>query len=93
VPGFRDLYGWCALTWTGQVEQRVVEATTGRGNAEPRFAWSLRGGLSRTAFRAMDSRAALATYRSRLAPAEIDRVRELTADVASRYYDDAEGLT
>jgi hypothetical protein len=41
----------------------------------------------------MDSRAALATYRSRLAPAEIDRVRELTADVASRYYDDAEGLT
>ena len=92
VAGFRDLYRQCGLTWTGQVEQRVHTATTGRGDSERRFAWSLRGGLSRTAFRPMDSRAALQTYRGRLAPAEIDRVRQLTADVAGQYYRGTDGL-
>ena len=92
VPGFRELYGLCGLTWTGQVEQRVIAATTGRADTERRFAWSLRGGLSRTAFRPMDSRAALQTYRDRLTPAEINRVRDLTADVARHYYGETEGL-
>jgi hypothetical protein len=92
VPRFRELYEVCGLTWTDKAEQRVVTATTGRGDAERRHVWSLRGGLSHTGFRAMDSRAALQTYRDRLTPQEIDRVRELTADVAARYYHEAEGL-
>jgi hypothetical protein len=92
VTGFCELYELCGLTWTGQAEQRVRAATAGRGDAEHRFAWSLRGGLSRTAFRPMDSRAALQTYRGRLTTPEITRVRELTADVAGRYYREAEGV-
>jgi Sulfotransferase family len=92
VPRFRELYELCGLTWTDKVEQRVVTATTGRGDTERRHVWNLRGGLSHTGFRAMDSRAALRSYRDRLTPQEIDRVRELTADVATRYYHAAEGL-
>jgi Sulfotransferase family len=92
VTRFRDLYELCGLTWTDRVEQRVLLATTGKGHVERRFAWTLRGGLSHTAFRPMDSRAALRSYRGRLTPPEIDRVRELTADVAGRYYWAAERL-
>jgi Sulfotransferase family len=92
VPQFRELYDVCGLTWTDKVEQQVVAATTGRGNAERRHVWSLRGGLSHTAFRPMESRAALRSYRERLTPEQIDRVLELTADVATRYYREAEGL-
>jgi hypothetical protein len=92
VSGYRDLYRLCGLTWTDKVQQRVLAATTGRGGVERRFAWTLRGGLSHTAFRPMNSQAALRTYRGRLTPPEIDRVRELTADVAGSYYQEAEGL-
>jgi hypothetical protein len=41
----------------------------------------------------MDSRAALGSFRDRLTPQEIERVRDLIADVAGRYYDATEGLT
>jgi hypothetical protein len=84
--GFQELYGLCGLMWTGRARRRVLAATTGRAGAERRFAWTLRGGLSHTAFRPMDSRATLMTYRDRLTPTEIDRVRELTDDVARHYY-------
>ena len=91
--GFRGLYETCGLTWTDQARQRVISATTAHGKARGAQAWSLRGGLSRTAFRPMDSRAALGSFRDRLTPQEIERVRDLIADVAGRYYDATEGLT
>jgi hypothetical protein len=91
--GFRELYQKCGLTWTERARQRIISATTAHGKAKGPQAWSVRGGLSRTAFRPMDSRAALGSFRDRLKPQEIDRVRELIADVAGRYYDAEEGLT
>jgi Sulfotransferase family len=91
--GFRELYEKCGLTWTDQARRRVISATTAHARTQGAQAWSLRGGLSRTAFRPMDSRAALGSFRERLTPQEIGRVRELIADVAERYYDPSEGLT
>ncbi|MFL6128121.1 MAG: sulfotransferase [Mycobacteriales bacterium] len=88
VAGFEDLYRRLALRWTDGVRRRVEETTTAPGGTEKPHIWRLRGGVSRTAFRPMDSRAALQSYRDRLAERDIDRVRELTADVATRFYPD-----
>ncbi|MCA2186846.1 sulfotransferase [Nonomuraea cavernae] len=75
VPGFRRLYDYAGLTWSAAVERRVGLACTGAATAERGFAWS---GLSRTAFRPMDSRRALETAARGLTPAQVSRVRELT---------------
>jgi hypothetical protein len=92
-PGFRALYRECGLTWTDRARQRIISATTAHRKTGGAMTWSLRGGLARTAFRPMDSRAALGSFRGRLTPQQTDRVRDLIADVAGRYYDTSEGLT
>lgn len=92
-PAFRELYRACGLAWTDRARQRIIAASTAHGKTSGAQAWSLRGGLSRTAFRPMDSRAALGSFRDRLTPQQIDRVQELIADVAGRYYNASEGLT
>lgn len=48
--------------------------------------WNLRGGLSRTAYRPGRPAGALTSYRDRLAPRDIARIRALTADVAALFY-------
>ncbi|RJL33289.1 sulfotransferase [Bailinhaonella thermotolerans] len=78
VGGFRELYAFCGLEWTGRAAARVA-ASCSRRRADrggKAFGWS---GLSRTAYRPMDPAAALNSYRDRLTPAEIARVRELTS--------------
>jgi Sulfotransferase family len=73
--GFRRLYEWSGLIWTARAEERVLRAcTTATGRTAGGFTWS---GLSRTAYRPMDSRRALAAATTRLSPEEIQRVREL----------------
>jgi hypothetical protein len=85
VTGFERLYETFGLTWSPEAQQRVVAATTGGADsAAGSHRWSLRGGLSRTAYRPMSSETALSTFKNRLTPEEIDRVRELTAEVADR---------
>jgi Sulfotransferase family len=82
---FAEVYGHLGLTWSPRAAERVRAATEGgEGATQGAMRWSLRGGLSRTAYRPMGQSAALSSYRSRLAPEEIDRVRSLTADVAAR---------
>ncbi|MEV4321423.1 sulfotransferase [Microbispora rosea] len=57
LDGFRDLYDWCGLPWTDRTVRRITAASTSsRKPARSPFAWS---GLSRTAYRPMDSRRAL----------------------------------
>ena len=85
MTGFEDLYRRFGLTWSDDAAGRVREATTEKAGAEQgSHRWSLRGGLSRTAYRPMGSATALSTYRTRLTPAEVERVRTLTASVAGR---------
>ncbi|GAA4561350.1 sulfotransferase [Planotetraspora kaengkrachanensis] len=75
LDGFRDLYEWCGLPWTRRAARRITSACTARRSRSGGFAWT---GLSRTAFRPMDSREALTAYRRRLSPEEIARVQSLT---------------
>jgi hypothetical protein len=89
VQQFRALYDALGLRWTDRVEERVRGATAGTRADARGFTWSFRSGISRTAFQPMDSRAALESYRSRLRPAEIDRILDFTKDVRALYYHDA----
>ena len=86
VEQFRLLYETFGLAWTSRIADRVAAATSGTGRTDRSHAWTLSYGVSRTAFRPMDSRAALRSYETRLTPEEISRVRALTADVAGRIY-------
>ncbi|WP_432926349.1 sulfotransferase [Microbispora sp. CA-135349] len=82
LDGFRDLYAWCGLPWTARAAGRVTAACLpGRRRrtaaVEKAFAWT---GLSRTAFRPMDSRRALTP--PPLPREDAARVRALTIDPA-----------
>jgi hypothetical protein len=88
VEAFAELYDRCGLRWTPRTRAAVEAATSGGSGEGSGFAWSRTAGLSRTAYRRMDSSTALATYRDRLSADEIARVRALTADVAALYYPD-----
>ena len=91
---FRELYGICGLNWTDRARKRIIWATTDHGKAEGgQRTWTLRGGLSRTAFRPMDSRVSLGSFRERLSQQEIDQVSEITATVAARYYAATDDVT
>ena len=87
MSGFASLYEWFDLDWSERAQQGVREATSPSVPASPKrgFSWSLKGGLSRTAFQPMDSRAAVAATAGRLSDGEIDEVRERTSAIASRY--------
>jgi hypothetical protein len=91
---FRELYAVCGLSWTERAQKRIIWATTDHGKAEGgQHSWSLRNGVSRTAFRPMDSRSTLGAFRSRLSQEDIDKVNEITNSVAARYYDAKDGVT
>lgn len=83
---FEALYGSLGLTWSRDARRQVGRATTasGGGGGGAAHTWSWRGGLSRTAYRPMDATAALSSYGSRLTPEQIERVRELTAELSAR---------
>jgi hypothetical protein len=82
---YEQLYAFCGLTWSPDARDAIREATTASTDAHRGFAWTLRGGVSRTAFRRMDSRASVNRADTRLAPDEIALVRERTADVLSLF--------
>lgn len=86
VRGFAELYAHCGLTWSVRSEAAVRAATTGTDGAAGSHRWSLRYGLSKTAFRPMDSTTALTSYRQRLTEHEIAQVRIHTAEIAARFY-------
>lgn len=89
IGGFQELYAELGLPWSTDAEAEIRAATTG-GTKESAHRWTrTRGGLSNTAFRPQDSAAALGSYRQRLTEAEVERVRELTADVSTLYYEPA----
>ena len=78
---YEALYAACGLSWTDAARSAIEEATTAASDSGQGFSWSLRGGLSRTAFRRMDSRASIAQPDRRLDPDEAERVRAATGAV------------
>lgn len=85
LAGFRQLYDTFDLSWSRRAQSSVQMATTRADQASGSHAWSLRGGVSRTAYRPMSPTQALSTFQQRLTAAEIGRVRDLTDHVASRF--------
>ena len=82
MSAFAALYDSLGLPWS-QKAQKAVLAATGQGqDRRGSHPWTMRGGLSRTAYRAMDSRGAVTSGRERLHAEERARVRELTAKAA-----------
>ncbi|GII88811.1 hypothetical protein Ssi03_68010 [Sphaerisporangium siamense] len=78
VNGYRDLYAWCGLTWSCRAEKAIIHASRQARSPRARataFRWH---GLSRTAYRPMDPRQALAGHRDRLTPDEIAHILALT---------------
>ncbi len=83
---FGELYRACGLSWN-EAARRTVRSATQAGTAPTRaMSWSLRGGLSRTAFQPMDSHTSLETYKERLSEEEIARVTELTQETRALFY-------
>lgn len=94
VEGFAALYRALGLPFTDRARKTVIWGSlnsSGSRNAERPHVWTLRGGLSKTAFRPLDSRANVTRWRRYLSAEETARVRRLTDDVASRFYRGDEG--
>ena len=69
----------------------MVRGTSGHSrNKSHSWRFSRHGGLSRTAFRPMDSKAMINAWRTTVDPDEAARIRKLTAGVADRFYTDAD---
>lgn len=85
IEQYRALYEWCELEWSSEAEAAIDDATSSSSAPSRAFSWSLKGGLSRTAFQRIDSRASVNRPEHRLDAAEIDRIRVLTNDVLTRF--------
>jgi Sulfotransferase family len=98
LAAFDRLFETLHLPFTERASRRVLEASgaeqrrrSHRGDRDRAHPWSVsRHGLSRTAFRPLDSRAHAVGWKHELSQREISRIRELTEDVADFYYTDDE---
>jgi hypothetical protein len=82
VAGYRDLYRSLGLDFSPRVEKVILKSSNSENPTE----------LSRKKVHGvkLDSRANMANWKKRLTVDEIDRIREMTKDVSSLYYSDAE---
>ena len=80
VGGYRALYTALGLSSTPKAEDAILSSSSSENPVE----------LSKRAVHSvrLDSQANLHNWKRRLSPAEITRVRELTEEVAARYYPD-----
>jgi hypothetical protein len=78
ISGYQQLYKDLGIGFTDRVEQAILQSS---GSENPKE-------LSKRAVHSvqLDSRANLQNWKRRLSPEEIERVRCLTQDLASRYY-------
>lgn len=82
IPGYRDLYKSLGLEFTSRVEKLISNSSSSENPVE----------YSRKkvhGFR-LDSRANMDVWRKRMTVEEIERIREITRDVALLYYSDEE---
>lgn len=82
VSEFRELYGRLGLDYTQRTERKIIGASSSENPTE----------LSRGRVHSvkLDSRANVHSWKRRLSPQEIARVRDLTEEVARDYYPDVE---
>jgi hypothetical protein len=82
VPGYRNMYSALGLEFTPRVEKAILNSSSSENPVE----------LSRKRVHGfkLDSRANIDIWKKRLAAEEIDRIHEITNEVAAFYYSDAE---
>jgi Sulfotransferase family len=88
---YERLFAALGLRFGSAARDEVVRGTSG-SSKDKSHSWrfSRHGGLSRTAFRPMDSKAMIDAWRKSVTPEEAARIRALTAPVADRFYTDAD---
>jgi hypothetical protein len=88
---FERLFASLGLEFNAGAREEVVRGTSGSSkNKSHAWRFSRHGGLSRTAFRPMDSKAMIDAWRKSVSSEEATRIRTLTAPVADRFYTDAD---
>ena len=82
ISGFHNLYEALGLDYTHHIEKSILASTSSENPME----------LSRKKVHdvRLDSRANMSNWKKRLADDEINRVREMTGDVAQLFYTDPE---
>jgi Sulfotransferase family len=91
VGEFERLFTRMGLEFNAAARAEVVRGTEGSSkNQSHRWRVSRRGGLSRTAFRPMDSKAMIWAWKKTISTGEAARIRAITAPVAGRFYGDAD---
>jgi hypothetical protein len=82
VPGYQDLYRALGLEFTPRVEKIVLNSSSSENPVEP--------SRKKVHDFKLDSRANIDVWRKRMTVEEIDHIRNITGDIASFYYSDAE---
>ena len=82
VNGFRKLYDALGLEFTRRIEKVILNSSSSENPAEPsrKNIYSVK----------LDSRTNIGNWKKRLSAEEIKRIREMTGEVSSLYYSDAE---
>ncbi len=82
VGGYRELYSSLGLEFSPRVEKAILNSSSSENPVE----------LSRKKVHGfkLDSRANVNNWKKRMTSEEIERIREITAEVAPLYYSDAE---
>lgn len=80
--GYRALYDSLGLTYDSAVHDTILNASSSENPTE----------LSRKKVHSvkLDSRASMNSWKKRLTSAEVDRIRQLTGDVAAHFYADSD---
>jgi hypothetical protein len=89
VECFGRIYRAVGVPYTERARRMVAWGSlnaAGRQDVERPHVWTLRGGLSKTSFRPLDSRWNVHRWRRYLTREDVARIRSLTEDVASRFY-------
>jgi hypothetical protein len=82
-----SLFARMGLEFNAAARAEVVAGTQGNSrNQSHSWRVSRHGGLSRTAFRPMDSKAMIRAWEKTITPIEAARIRAITAPVADRFY-------
>jgi hypothetical protein len=91
-PGeFERLFTRMGLHFNDAARDEIIRGTEGSSKNQS-HAWrvSRHGGLSRTAFRPMDSKSMIWAWKKTITPVEAARIRIITSGVADRCYSDAD---
>jgi hypothetical protein len=91
VDEFERLFARMGLEFNDAARAEVVRGTEGSSKNQS-HAWrvSRHGGLSRTAFRPMDSRSMIWAWKDKISAGEAARIRAIAGPVAERFYGDAD---